>query len=65
MEKVANRLIGVGTFITGTYIGLKSFTFTVDGGQRGLIFDRFAGLKSKIYGEGIHFFVPILQVFII
>ena len=60
MEKLANTLLGVGTVIVGTTIFFKGFTYTVDGGQRALIFDRFRGLREKVFGEGIHFFVPLI-----
>ncbi|KAM3136961.1 hypothetical protein pb186bvf_010874 [Paramecium bursaria] len=61
MEKVANKVIFVTTLVAGTYIGLKAFTFTVDGGQRGFLFDRSTGLQPKIYGEGIHLKLPFVQ----
>ena len=62
MERLANLTLSAGTFILGATVFFKSMTYTVDAGQRGLIFDRFQGVKEKIYGEGIHFFVPLLQV---
>jgi len=33
----------------------------VDAGHRGLIFDRFGGIKPKVYGEGTHMMIPGLQ----
>lgn len=33
----------------------------VDGGQRAVIFDRFAGVKEYVVGEGTHFLVPWVQ----
>ena len=35
--------------------------FPVDGGHRAVIFDRFAGVKNLVVGEGTHFFVPWVQ----
>jgi len=35
--------------------------FTVDGGHRGLIFDRFYGIKEKVYSEGLHLRIPLIQ----
>lgn len=35
--------------------------FTVDGGHRAVIFDRFAGVKNQVVGEGTHFFIPWVQ----
>lgn len=34
---------------------------TVDGGHRAVIFDRFAGIKKQVIGEGTHFFIPWVQ----
>jgi len=35
--------------------------FLVDGGHRAVIFDRFAGIKNAVIGEGTHFFIPWVQ----
>ena len=35
--------------------------FSVDGGQRAVIFDRFAGVKPDVVGEGTHFLIPWVQ----
>lgn len=35
--------------------------FAVDGGHRAVIFDRFAGIKEGVVGEGTHFFIPWIQ----
>lgn len=35
--------------------------FSVDGGQRAVIFDRFAGVKNEVVGEGTHFLIPWVQ----
>lgn len=34
---------------------------SVDGGHRAVIFDRFAGVKPGIVGEGTHFLIPWVQ----
>ena len=34
---------------------------TVDAGCRGVIFDRFQGVKDKVHGEGTHFLIPFIQ----
>jgi len=47
-------LIGIGT------IGTR-FVFVVDGGERVVIFNKFRGLDSKVYGEGMHFKLPIIM----
>ena len=41
---------------------LSKFVFVVDGGERAVIFDKIRGVQSKVYGEGMHFIVPMLQV---
>merc|ERR1740123_39132 len=62
MERLFNRMgqLGVGLFSLGV-MG-TNFVFVVDGGERALIFDKFSGLRDKVYGEGMHFKLPIVQV---
>lgn len=36
-------------------------TYSVDGGQRAVIFDRYRGVQKTSVGEGMHFLVPWLQ----
>ncbi|XP_008544744.1 protein l(2)37Cc [Microplitis demolitor] len=56
-----NRLgqLGLGIAITGSVI--NSALYNVDGGHRAVIFDRFAGIKNNVVGEGTHFFIPWIQ----
>lgn len=49
-----NAIILVGTYVN---------KFLVDGGHRAVVFDRLEGVKQGSQPEGIHFVVPILQVF--
>jgi regulator of protease activity HflC (stomatin/prohibitin superfamily) len=56
----AMNVAGVGLVITGAAIW-KLF-FTVDGGERAILFDKFKGVKDKVYGEGMHFKIPLVQV---
>jgi regulator of protease activity HflC (stomatin/prohibitin superfamily) len=62
METFFNRLgyLGGGLFATGMLF--TKFVFVVDGGERGVIFDKIRGVQPKVYGEGMHFKIPILQV---
>lgn len=62
MEKFFNRAgkIGAGFFATGLLF--SRFIFVVDGGERGVVFDRFRGVVEKVYGEGMHFIIPFVQV---
>lgn len=43
------------------WLGLNSF-FTVEGGHRGIVFNRWSGIKDKVYNEGLNFNVPWLEV---
>jgi len=62
MEKLFNRLgrIGTGFFVTG--VVFSRFIFVVDGGERAVVLDKFKGVKEKVYGEGMHFMIPFIQV---
>ncbi|KAL5214414.1 hypothetical protein ABZP36_003566 [Zizania latifolia] len=40
---------------------LSASLYTVDGGERAVIFDRFRGVLPETVGEGTHFLVPWLQ----
>lgn len=51
--------LGFGLIAGG--IGLTQFFFTVDGGERGILFDRFRGVIPKVYGEGMHPRIPFVQ----
>lgn len=41
---------------------LTRFVFVVDGGERALKYDKLRGVQDKIYGEGMHFYIPVVQV---
>jgi prohibitin 1 len=63
MERIANSLLALGGILTGTAFVVKQFFFTVDAGERGIIFKKLSdGLKPQIYSEGMHFFFPIIEV---
>ncbi|CAA3009814.1 prohibitin-3, mitochondrial [Olea europaea subsp. europaea] len=47
--------LGVGATV------LNSSLYTVDGGQRAVLFDRFRGVIDDTVGEGTHFLIPFLQ----
>lgn len=47
--------VGVGVSIVSNSI------YNVDGGERAVIFDRIAGVRKNVVGEGMHFVVPWLQ----
>lgn len=47
--------------VPSVLIWFDNFVSTVDGGHRAVIFDRFAGIKQAVVGEGTHFFIPWVQ----
>ena len=51
--------LGVGIATAGTIASTS--LYTVDGGYRAVIFDRFAGVKNYVVGEGTHFLIPFVQ----
>ena len=60
MEKFANLLTTAGALIVGGGVFLNSFFYTVDAGERAIIFDKLiGGLKEKVIGEGMHFYLPV------
>ena len=62
MERFFNRLGQVGATMLLGGVVLSRFVFVVDGGERGVIFDKIRGVQQKVYGEGMHFIIPVLQV---
>ncbi|KAL0424226.1 UNVERIFIED_CONTAM: Prohibitin-3, mitochondrial [Sesamum radiatum] len=47
--------VGIGATV------LNASLYTVDGGQRAVLFDRFRGVIEDTVGEGTHFLIPWLQ----
>ncbi|XP_051117377.1 prohibitin-3, mitochondrial-like [Andrographis paniculata] len=47
--------VGIGATV------INSSLYTVDGGQRAVLFDRFRGVIEDTVGEGTHFLIPWLQ----
>jgi len=41
--------------------GISQSMYTVDGGQRAIIFSRIGGVQQEIYSEGLHFRIPWFQ----
>ena len=61
MEKFFDRLGMLGlTFLATGIVGTR-FIFVVDGGQRVVVFNKLKGLQNHIYGEGMHFMIPIIH----
>ncbi|KAE8718195.1 Prohibitin-4 [Hibiscus syriacus] len=57
LTNVARAAFGLGAAATV----LNASLYTVDGGERAVIFDRLRGVLDKTEGEGTHFLVPWLQ----
>ncbi|KAL6139484.1 hypothetical protein ACLB2K_057788 [Fragaria x ananassa] len=57
LTNLARAALGLGV---GSTI-VNSALYTVDGGQRAVLFDRFRGVIDETVGEGTHFLVPWLQ----
>ncbi|KAG2710549.1 hypothetical protein I3843_04G032300 [Carya illinoinensis] len=57
LTNIARAALGLGVSATV----LNSSLYTVDGGQRAVIFDRLRGILDETVGEGTHFLVPWLQ----
>ncbi|KAK6789992.1 hypothetical protein RDI58_013792 [Solanum bulbocastanum] len=57
LKYLAIGATGIGAGATA----LSSSLYTVDGGERAVLFDRFKGVIDDIVGEGTHFLVPWVQ----
>lgn len=57
LNKVIRYAVGLGV---GASI-LQTSLYTVDGGERAIIFDRFRGVLDQPIGEGTHFMMPWVQ----
>lgn len=61
MEAFFNKLQKVGVAMMVGGLVLTRFVFVVDGGERAIKYDKIRGIQEKIYGEGMHFYIPIVQ----
>ncbi|CAM6003787.1 unnamed protein product, partial [Sphagnum balticum] len=57
LNNVARAAIALG--VAGSLVSAS--LFTVDGGQRAVLFDRLRGVLDETVGEGSHFLIPLLQ----
>ena len=62
MEKTFDRIGKLGMALIGLGVIGTRFIFVVEGGERAVIFDKFKGLRPAVYGEGMHFKIPILHI---
>eukprot|EP00005_Dracoamoeba_jomungandri_P004324 CAMPEP_0174259252 /NCGR_PEP_ID=MMETSP0439-20130205/8098_1 /TAXON_ID=0 /ORGANISM="Stereomyxa ramosa, Strain Chinc5" /LENGTH=279 /DNA_ID=CAMNT_0015343065 /DNA_START=36 /DNA_END=875 /DNA_ORIENTATION=+ len=57
-----NKLVGAGSFVAVAGYCLNESMYTVDGGERALIFDKTRnGTRDFVVGPGTHFLIPFLQ----
>jgi hypothetical protein len=61
MERAFNAMQKIGAGMIGAGFIVAQFTFVVDGGERALIMDATRGLRPGVYGEGMHFRIPIIH----
>ncbi|XP_004499625.1 prohibitin-3, mitochondrial [Cicer arietinum] len=57
LSNIARFAFGLGAAATA----VNSSLYTVDGGQRAVLFDRFRGILEESIGEGTHFLIPWVQ----
>mmetsp|Transcript_29113 Transcript_29113/g.45027 ORF Transcript_29113/g.45027 Transcript_29113/m.45027 type:complete len:277 (-) Transcript_29113:54-884(-) len=65
MQQLTQRFSSLAMLIGGGGLALTTFGsscfYAVQPGERAVLFDRIAGVKQTVYGEGLHFMVPLLQ----
>lgn len=57
LNNLARAAVALG--VAGSLVSTS--LFTVDGGQRAVLFDRLRGVLDETVGEGSHFLIPLLQ----
>merc|ERR1719433_538318 len=60
LAKLRGAITGALGVATLGWLGYNSL-YTVDGGHRGVVFNRLQGVKDEVYGEGTHFVIPWLE----
>lgn len=61
VEAFFNRMGQLGGAMLLGGVFFTRFMFVVDGGEKAVLFDKVRGVQPKIYSEGMHFRIPILQ----
>lgn len=54
VAKASTALLGAGILSYGAFHSV----YTVPGGHRSVVFNRFTGMKTNVYGEGLNFNIP-------
>jgi prohibitin 1 len=61
MERLFQSFSKLGFLVVGAGLVNQFALYNVDGGERGVIFDRFRGVLSDVSGEGTHMLIPFVQ----
>jgi len=62
MDKVLSRLSAMSGALAAGAITINTCLYTVDGGERAVMFDSLrGGILSQVVGEGTHFVIPVIQ----
>ena len=60
-KNLSNGLTLIGTGLLGASV-ISRCIYTVEPGERAIVFDKFrGGIKSNIYSEGFHLYIPFAQ----
>jgi prohibitin 1 len=60
LKSVSNTLIRTGGALAGLSL-LTKCIYSVDPGERAIIFSKFyGGIKKDVYGPGYHFYLPLV-----
>lgn len=61
LKKLSSLLTGVGGALVTTG-AIYSCIYSVDPGERAIIFSKFyGGIQKRVYGPGFHFYIPFMQ----
>ena len=61
MELLLDRMMKMGGMMVGAGFFASNCLFVVDGGERALKMNAFRGLLPTVYGEGMHFRIPVID----
>lgn len=60
-EKILHRMMVLGLGCLGTAGIINKMLYTVYPGEKAIIFDKMSGVKANVFGEGLHFRIPLIQ----
>jgi len=61
IEKMFDLMGKAGFAFLCSGVVATRFIFVVDGGERALVFNKLKGLQTHVYGEGMHFMLPVIH----